>query len=93
MLAHPQFLLRTRHPFRSFLQANQEANQDATPGGGNTGAICFTGDSLLTLENGSTKKFRDLQVRGRLRVFIVPPTCEHLKGARSRSSYISRSAT
>ena len=30
---------------------------------GPTGAICFTGDSLLTLEDGSTKKFRDLQVR------------------------------
>ena len=27
-----------------------------------TGGICFTGDSLLTLEDGSTKKFRNLQV-------------------------------
>ena len=32
-------------------------------GGGGTGAICFTGSSLLTLEDGTTKEFRDLQVR------------------------------
>ena len=41
-----------------------DANVAASPGPtGPTGAICFTGDSLLTLEDGSTKKFRDLQVR------------------------------
>ena len=28
-----------------------------------TGAICFTGDSLLTLQNGSSVKFSDLEVR------------------------------
>ena len=27
-----------------------------------TGAICFTGDSLLTLEDGTTKKFHELEV-------------------------------
>jgi hypothetical protein len=31
-------------------------------GSSSTGAICFTGDSLLTLEDSTTKKFRDLQV-------------------------------
>ena len=28
----------------------------------NTGAICFTGSSLLTLEDGSTKNFHQLEV-------------------------------
>ena len=28
----------------------------------NTGAICFAGDSLLTLEDGSTKNFHQLEV-------------------------------
>jgi hypothetical protein len=38
--------------------AEPEAEPEPTP----TGAICFTGDSLLTLEDSTTKKFRDLQV-------------------------------
>jgi len=31
-------------------------------GGGGSGAICFTGESLLTLEDGSTKNFHSLEV-------------------------------
>ena len=39
-----------------------EAPPPAADTGVATGAICFTGDSLLTLEDGSTKKFRELKV-------------------------------
>ena len=35
---------------------------------GATGAICFTGDSLLTLQDGSNIKFNDLQVSESIRV-------------------------
>ena len=31
-------------------------------GGGGSGAICFAGDSLLTLEDGTTKTFHEIQV-------------------------------
>ena len=47
----------------NFIEAEFYGQPASTGSTGNTGAICFTGDSLLTLDDGSTKKFRDLQVR------------------------------
>ena len=49
---------------------------------GSTGAICFTGDSLLTLDDGSTKKFRDLEV-----------SCETVKHTKEKGRGRAKEAT
>ena len=40
---------------------SDQAMEACTPSSG-TGAICFAGDSLLTLEDGTTKTFHEIQV-------------------------------
>ena len=42
---------------------------------GATGAICFTGDSLLTLKDGSTKPFHELQVVDSLNYAVKYSLC------------------
>jgi hypothetical protein len=49
---------------------------------GATGAICFTGDSLLTLQDGSNIKFNDLQVSESIRVDSI-----RVESSRVESSY------